>query len=212
MPKFSYRLIFSAGIAASIPLLAAAAASRLLQAPIGHLTRDIAAVANVHPLTGFLSSLGILLWAASATVWLFAAYVQRARQPNRSPGFLVFPGLLSAYLALDDLFELHELVAPRYLGVPEEAIYALLGAALGVYLWRYRERLRERHGELLLLALAALAASVAVDAGLDAWLWRLGEWVLLVEDGFKWLGICFWTEFAVFSAAAELGVSTGAQR
>jgi hypothetical protein len=210
MPKFAYRLILATGIAASIPLLAVAAASRLLQVPIGHMTRDIAAVANVHPLTGVLSSLGIVLWAASATVWLFAAYVQRARQPNESSGLLVLPGLLSAYLAIDDLFEFHELIAPRYLGVPEEVTYALLGAAVGVYLWRYRERLRERHGELLLLALASLAASVGVDAGLDVWLWRLGEWVLLIEDGFKWLGICFWTEFAVVGAAAELGVATAA--
>jgi hypothetical protein len=49
-----------------------AGAGLLIGIDISVLTRDLAAIAGVNPLSGFLSSLGILLWWTSASVWLFA--------------------------------------------------------------------------------------------------------------------------------------------
>lgn len=195
------------GVAAVLPLLAMVLARLSSGVPIDRMTRDVAALAGVHPLTGFLSSLGILLWWASAAVYLHtAAVVRRVGTVAADPGagFLTWSGLLSAYLALDDLFQIHEHLAPEYLGVPERGVYAVLGLATAAYLWRYRRLLRVGEGRLLWLALAGLAASVAVDALLERWLWRLGDWLYLLEDGTKWLGICCWAAFCAATCAGRL--------
>ena len=53
-------------------LLAITAASLFLGVSMPNMTRDITAIANVHPLSGVLSNLGILLWCVAATVCGFA--------------------------------------------------------------------------------------------------------------------------------------------
>lgn len=201
------QLYLAIAAAAALPVLALISARLFGQVPIVRMTRDVAALAGVHPLTGFLSSLGILLWWASAAIYLHTAAVVRrvgtvATDP--SAGFLTSSGLLSAYLALDDLFQIHEHLAPEYLGVPERGVYAVLGLATGAYLWHYRRLLREGECRLLWLALAGLAVSVAVDALLERWLWRLGDWLYLLEDGTKWLGICCWAAFCAATCAGRL--------
>lgn len=204
MTRLSCRVILTTGGIASVPLLAIAVVRVLLQVQIPDMTRDVAAIASIHPLSGILSSLGILLWWTSATIWFFAAFLQRGRPSAAYVGFLVYSGLLSAYLGLDDLFQFHEYLAPTYLKVPEQVIYGLLAFVVAVYLWRYRRALERPDGVLLLLALALLSGSVAVDAALEPWLWRLKDWSFFVEDGFKWLGICFWTAFCVVRTTSDL--------
>jgi hypothetical protein len=175
----------------------------LLQVKIPDMTRDLAAIAGIHPLSGFLSSLGILLWWTSATVWLFTAFLRRIRHGSAGVGFLVYSGLLSAYLGLDDLFLFHEYLAPTYLKVPEKVVYGLLAAATAFYLWRYRRAIQTSDGVLLLLALAFLSSSVLVDAVLEPWLWSLKDWTYFLEDGLKWLGICFWTALCVVQCTSD---------
>lgn len=198
------RVTLAAAGTAAIPLAGIAIARLLLPIKIPDMTRDVAAIAGIHPLSGILSSLGILFWWSSATLWLFAASLRRTCQGAAGVGFLVCPGLLSAYLGLDDLFQVHEYLVPTYLKVPEGAVYGVLALATACYLWRYRRRLLAPDGALLLLALALLSGSVVVDAVLGPWLWRLKDWNYFVEDGLKWAGICFWTAFSVVRCAREL--------
>jgi hypothetical protein len=204
MTKVSRRALLVILVAAAIPLIGVAVTRIFLQIPISAMTRDVNAIAGIHPLVGILSSLGILLWWTSASVYLFAAYLLRDVPGATGGGFMVYSGLLSFYLGLDDLFQIHEKLAPRYLKVPELGGYALLGLATVFYLWRYRHVLRRADTVLLMLALALLAASVAVDAVLEPWLRRLKDWEYFVEDGAKWLGICFWTSFCVVRCASDL--------
>lgn len=168
------------------------------------MTRDVAAIAGIHPLSGILSSVGILFWWTSATIWFFAAFLRRVFQGTSGVGFLIYSGLLSAYLGLDDLFQFHEYLAPTYLEVSEGAVYGLLVFATAFYLWRYRRSFQRPDGVLLLIALAFLSGSVVVDVALEPWLWRLKDWTLFIEDGLKWLGICFWTAFCVVRCTRDL--------
>jgi hypothetical protein len=39
------------------------------------MTNDTAAIARIHPIAGILSNLGVLLWCASASICLFAAFM-----------------------------------------------------------------------------------------------------------------------------------------
>jgi hypothetical protein len=191
---------------ATVPLLAVAAAGILWRVNVTDMTRDIAFVAELHPLTGGLSSLGVLLWWTSATVWLFSAFLRLSPGAGEDVSFMVYSGLLSAYLALDDLFQFHEYLAPSMLKVPESVVYVLLAVATSYYLWRFRTLLRRPDGVLLLASLAFLCCSLLVDEALELepWQWRLSEWPYFVEDGFKWLGIAFWTTFSIRRCGSEL--------
>ena len=41
------------------------------------VTRDVTAIANIHPLSGILSTLSILMWCVAASITLFAAFILR---------------------------------------------------------------------------------------------------------------------------------------
>jgi len=83
---------------------------------------------GVNPFLGFVSNLGVLVWCASAAVCLFSWAVLRNRVDARIfASFVFYAGLLSALLLVDDFFELHELVFPKYLHVPETFTYACYG-------------------------------------------------------------------------------------
>jgi hypothetical protein len=184
-----------------LPLLLVAGASWVLSIEVKVMTQDLAAQARLHPLAGFLSSMGVLLWWTSASIWLFCAGLRlpgsAARAAPLHQRFCLSSAGLSAYLALDDLFQIHESLAPDYLGVPEGAVYGLLGLSVMAYLVSFRSLLLNRRGLILLVSLALLAASVVVDSVLEPWLWRLGHWTYLVEDGLKWMGIAAWCAFCV---------------
>lgn len=199
----AHRILVIAG-AAIIPLVGIVIASMFPHITIPEMTRDVTAIAGIHPFSGVLSSLGILFWWTSATVWLFTASLRRVGQETNDLGFLAYFGFLSAYLGLDDLFQFHEYLVPAYLKVPERAAYGLLALAIALVSWRYRHHLHRPDGVLLLLALAFLSGSVVVDAASAPWPWHLIDWAYFVEDGLKWLGVCFWTAFCLVRCAADL--------
>ena len=178
---------------ALLPLLFVAAASVVKGIPVSDMTRDVGAIAGLPPLAGVLSNLGILAWWSSASVWLFVAALYRARGAQAEARFATASGLLSAYLGLDDMFQLHESVFPTLLHVPEKAVYLLLALSVAAYLWRWRAQIRS-HGPLLFASLGCLAASVLADQ-LEQSMWPIGHWSYFVEDGFKWLGIVAWGAF-----------------
>ncbi|MBI2472394.1 MAG: hypothetical protein HYV59_14330 [Planctomycetes bacterium] len=168
------------------------------------MTRDATATVGIHPLTGALSSLGILLWWASASVWLFSAVLHRKFRSHRGFWFAVSSGFLSAYLALDDLFLFHEDLVPTYLGLPEKAMYAVLSLVMAAYLLAFRRLIVQRECLLLLFALSFLACSAFVDVVLEPWILWLEDWRFFIEDGLKWLGIVSWCSFCVVRCRADI--------
>lgn len=207
MPKVVQRICLIVLGVAAIPLAGLVVARLGFHILMPDMTRDVSAIAHLPPLAGFLSTLGILLWWTSASIYFFAACLLRNKVPGDVYGFLIYSGSLSGYLGLDDQFQIHEQLAPQYLMLPELGVYALLGLATAVYLWRYRRLLFSVEALLLALALIFLAASVAVDAVLAPWLWRLKDWEFFVEDGSKWLGICFWAAFCILRCTNYLKLS-----
>lgn len=167
------------------------------QVHFSRMTRDVAAIARIHPLSGFLSSLGILLWWTSASLWLFSAGVYRTLHLQKLFRFALATGSLSAYFALDDLYQLHESIAPNYLGVPEKWVFAILAVWTILYLLLYRQQWLKKNGTWMLFAVALLGASLMMDAVLETQLTQLGQWSYLLEDGAKWLGIVCWCFFSM---------------
>lgn len=163
------------------------------------MTRDVNAIANLHPLAGVLSNLGILLWCVAASIPLFAAAVIRNAAPKNKVWFLFFSALLSGYLLFDDFFMFHEDLAYRYFGIDEIVVYAGIAISALIYFVAFRRTilLQTRFG-VLVLALGFLATSVILDV-FEVWLIeRIGVGTqFFLEDGAKWLGIASWCSYYV---------------
>lgn len=168
---------------------------------VAHVTKDLAAVANLPPYFGMMSLVGILLWCgAAALCFLTVMVLDRISPEAAEKPFLLFAGLLTTMLLLDDAFMIHEWVAPRYLGVSNEVVFAVYGAVLIAMLFKFRAVILRGDYKLLLTSLVLLAASVAVD--------KLHDYHLLeragvaseglryaAEDALKLLGIAGWLSF-----------------
>jgi hypothetical protein len=153
---------------------------------ISSLTRDMAAIANVHPLTGVVSNVGILLWCAAAAICLFSSSLLRQKGAQPEARFLLWAGLMTTGLLVDDFFLFHEYLAPVHFGFNEKAVHASYVCVTVVYLLRHRHLILETRYWRLAVALVLFAGSILLDAA-DAHGW----WVL-AEDGCKLLGITSW--------------------
>ncbi len=160
------------------------------------LSRDPSQVQEYPVYIGFLSNLGALAWCSAAAVCFFASWLLRVRKaPGEGGAFMLYMGVLSTALLVDDFFLLHEVVAPKYLHFPRDALlflYVLLGAGLLI-----------RHGKFILqstpyvflfIGFGLLGVSMAMDlailpGGTD------------VEDGAKILGIVAYAYYCVITSA-----------
>jgi hypothetical protein len=130
-----------------------------------------------------LSTLGLLAWAAAATACLIAGTALRVagRQPQQA-GFLLALGALTLFVLVDDAYLVHEVVAPEYFGVPEEATLALYLVPAAAVAYRWRRATLAGRPLLLILSTLCLANSYLLDAGIIH-----GD--LIIEDYLKYVGI-----------------------
>lgn len=164
--------------------------------PFELLTRDIFAITGYPVYFGILSNLGIIGWAASATLWLLAAWFILRHQPGHHLFQLaVASGIFSLVLLVDDALMLHEAFLPEKLGVSEEAVMIGYGLVALIYLFVSIRAVRDTPYLAWLLAGGLLGGSFMVDfAALT------GDIEYLVEDGLKFAGIVFWAAYAALTA------------
>jgi len=150
-----------------------------------------------RPYYGFVSTVGIMLWVATAAVCLFAALAfALARRARPIVLFAAAAGLLSGWLALDDAFLLHEVVLPHF-GIPQNVA---LGADAGLavlYVFVSLRVIWTVDKWLLLLGCGSLAASMGVDVVFHS----LDPVFVYVEDSAKFFGIFCWASFHVTTMA-----------
>jgi hypothetical protein len=182
---------------------------RLEGVTYGLLTRDPVSVAELPFYTGFLSNVGVLLWAAAATVCIFSATVSRPLQgAPQMRSFLIASGFVSLWLGLDDVFVFHETAFPIYLGLPESVTLAVYAVVLLAYLLVFFRTLLSTDYVLFVMAGVFFALSVALDM-LDP-LRALGDY--FVEDSAKLTGIVSWFAYFWSTGAAALRGTPGQPR
>ncbi len=163
---------------------------------------------------GFLSNLGILLWCASAAVSLFAFLQVRHASGRIRPGaFLLYAGVFTVALLMDDLFLGHEKVYPKVFGVDEEQTYALYAVLFALYLVVFRDDLLKSDPKILLLSIVLFALSLLMDelVKIDGLFEKNGVFHRVAEDGSKFVGIHAWAVFhfrAAWLTRERLGVRT----
>ncbi|MGI9413167.1 MAG: hypothetical protein ACR2PM_05835 [Hyphomicrobiales bacterium] len=183
------------------PLLLMAAIAQQPWIDPGDLLRDTLAVAEMKTecckvYYRAVSNLGIMTWIGGAAVCLFSAAVLAMRSGRGTEvSFLVVAGLFTAFLAMDDLFLVHENVLPAF-GVSEPVTYAAYGALGLAYLVFASESIVEHRYILFAAACGLLATSVLID-------WQVHTdhpLRIVLEDGAKLTGIVCWTAFHLDAA------------
>jgi hypothetical protein len=193
----SKNLLVAIFFPAIIILGSIAVISELYDIPISTFTRDTATVAGIHPISGFLSNLGILLWCIAGTTCALVAYILQHIESREKYLYLLSSALLSAYLMFDDLFQIHEYFSFK-IGLNDTVIIALLGITVLIYLVHFRQIIMQTDIFLFLLALSLLSFSVFVDTIAEQFLTnQLGDWEYFIEDGIKWMGIVCWCSYYV---------------
>lgn len=168
--------------------------------PLEKFTQDPAAVTGVNPFTGVVSNTGILFWCISASVCLFAFFnivERRNNKVNDDTLFLLFFGLTTLILLLDDLFLIHESIAPVLLNISEKQIYVCYGMIVLFGIVRFKKIILQTEWIILSLSFSFFALSLAIDIfgnSLD-----FSKSVFL-EDSFKLLGIVSWVCYFVLAS------------
>jgi len=189
-----------------LPVLSLLGGIRIMSAytdiSIRQLTQDPTTVLEAPFYIGFVSNIGVLLWAAAAAICLFIPiFLPRfVSYPWRF--FLLASGLLTGLLLFDDFFLLHDEILPLYFGISGKVYgigYVLL---IVLYLFRFQPLIRRSKYGLLLIALGFFAFSATVDvlhSLVDNELDK--SQLLLLEDGAKLMGITHW--LAYFASVAR---------
>jgi len=180
--------------------------------PLERLLRDTLAVAEEYPgcchvYDGLVSNIGVLIWFGSAAVTGFSALILLSQEKDfREIVPLAAACAISTWLTLDDFFMLHESVLP-HVGLPQSATLVIYVVLVAGYLVLAGRAILAPAPALAFLMLATLGASAGVDILADHELGAVSEWLhenprleLLLDDGFKFLGIGFW--FSLHLAAA----------
>lgn len=145
--------------------------------------------------TGLLSTLGVLLWTVAASVGAVTSYVARMGGRRKAAQMMAHGALVGAAVCIDDLFELHSSVIPKYTPFPKPAVLAMIAAlAISWVIFHLAELLRTRW-QMLVASFGSLMLSIGFDALNDDGRGR----ALILEDGAKLLGILAWTTYFVLS-------------
>lgn len=176
--------------------------------PIGNLTRDPSNILSSPFYLGAISSLGIMLWTATASICIFTGFIcQRSGKNLELSHFLLASGLLTTVLMFDDLFLFHEIVFPHRLHVPEYVVYGVyILAPLSLLACYWRLILRTEF-PLFVAAGCFLGASMLADTLTNVSADTSIKF--LIEDGLKLFGIMSWFIYYVRLCLAELSASIG---
>ncbi len=169
--------------------------------------RDPSSIARMPPYIGLISNVGVLLWCASSAICLFSAVTLRHRNGRVAfARYFFYWGTLTSLLMLDDLFLFHENLFPRYLGIPETITFGAYTTLICAGIFIFKDCVLLTDYKALMIACCLFGLSLFVDFFQSAIQSLLGEWRILLEDGFKFFGIVSW--FGYFSRACFLEVAT----
>ena len=205
-----YRFFIFICVAIVILLCLFNLASTITNIPVNLFTRDPASImlekgvfsSNLAPLIGSLSHIGIILWCVSASICIFASCLLTQKEPvelysrsQKSRYFLIYFGAFTSILLLDDLFLLHEEVVTIIFPQNVTYIFYLSISLFGIF--KFWNTILTTEWPILCVGISFLLISVLMD--ITHVPIRFVEPILL-EDGFKLLGIASWCTYFVLSA------------
>lgn len=155
--------------------------------PIGFLLRDPNAIAELPFYYGALEYAGIVLMAGTAGIAVFSSTLSTGRAAR----FLILGGLLTLWLACDDLYMLHEQSPRVYLN--ERIVFGIYGALVLVFAVTNLSHLLQTPFILLLAAGVFFASGIA----LDSFAGFARRFPSGLENMLELIGICFWSAYFI---------------
>lgn len=162
--------------------------------PPDDFTKSPNDIYKVSPLVGSVSTLSVILWSTAAAFCFMGAILITSH--SRMRWFLLTAGGFTALLTLDDAFAFHRIWVPKYLHIPEKAVYIFYLLFFVAFLFYFlKDILNNTDFPILAASLLCMVVSIAFD--------EIFEHVFpndYFEDSAKFLGIIFW--LAYFSRTA----------
>jgi hypothetical protein len=137
---------------------------------------------------------------------LFSSSLLRQQGLQAEARFLFWAGLMTTVLLVDDLFMIHEYIAPVHFHVNEKVVLLAHACGAGAYLLSHRRLILSANYHLLAAAMVLFTASMLVDIADGQGWWNLAE------DGFKVLGITSWLGYHAGRARHWLAHAPDTQR
>ena len=166
--------------------------------------RDPAQQTDTSSWLGLISNLGVLLMVATAVICFFVISVKSLAIRKTKRECLLLMGLLSAFLALDDFFLLHD----RHLG--EGFCYFMYAFCLSMLLYRHFETIMKVDGVAFLIAGGLLGLSIGTDV-FQSDLPFPDEPIQFFEEGFKFIGMATWLYFSYQMASSCFATGLSAE-
>ena len=157
--------------------------------------RDPAQQTDTSSWLGLISNLGVLMMVSTAVICFFVISIKSLAIRNPKRECLLLMGLLSAFLALDDFFLLHD----RHLG--EGFCYFMYAFCLSMLLYRQFRTIMQVDGMAFLIAGGLLGLSIGTDV-FQSDLPFPDEPIQLFEEGFKFIGMATWLYFSYRMASS----------
>ncbi len=146
-----------------------------------------------HVYYGFISNLGIMIWTATGAVCLFVAALFGLVIKNRPMAwFALSAGVLTGWLALDDMFLLHEIVMPS-LGIHQNAVLASYAVLALLYVFASWRVIMNADFWILFVGGGTLVVSIFIDTVFHS----LAPVLVYAEDSAKFFGIFCWASFHI---------------
>ena len=175
---------FVYGLAFSL-IIAIAMIFNFYDIPPAFFLRDAASTSNHSPFLGLGSNLGAFCLLIASSIAIFSAFLLKKRQYSK---LLLYFGLFSLLLFMDDFFMLHE--QGFLIGVDEKIVFAFYGV---LFILISRAMIYSNINfdlRNLFAALLFFALSILIDVIQPLW---DSPWRIYWEDGFKLMGIVSWT-------------------
>ena len=164
---------------------------------VSYFLRDPITTMKVPFYIGFLSNVGMFLWAFTVGICFFTCHVMEKSKETEGAKFIFYSGILSFVLLIDDFFLLHEIIMPAYFKISEKLLFLIYAVYLFFIVVKFNKFIMETEYIYLILALFLFFDSLIVDFFRE--ILKLGMKIdslgMMVEDGSKIFGALTWFIF-----------------
>ncbi len=166
--------------------------------PLEYFFADPAKTLKTHPFVGLMSNIGVLLWCASAAMCFLSSAVLQKHKQSRKAKFMLFSGLLTTALLLDDFFMVHDyLLYSTNIVLPFQFIlFTIYGIFIIAYLTLFYRYFYSKLTIVLVVGIIFFGLSMIIDLMVV----NQSQTIAVLEDVFKFLGIVNWSLFLVITA------------
>lgn len=157
--------------------------------PFEHFSANLISELGKPFYLGILNKIGVVFWSFSIIINFFTYILLKNENSilTWEMKFLLYSCIFFGYFLLDELFELHGIILPRYIGIHQLIVLIIYGMVTFFYIFYFRKEISNSYFPIFFLAISFLAISVFTDIFSYLGIIHL-SFRYLLDDGAKFLG------------------------